>query len=126
MQTFVKIKTNFTGIHCWANCPYDEVAFLRSEHRHIFYVTVQVEVGHDDRDIEFFILKKEVNQIIEKLYGPIPVKNLGSKSCEMINKEIYQMLEFKYPKRKMIIETSEDNENSAVTHFAIEEAKWDL
>ena len=35
--------------------------FLRSLHRHIFNVEVEVEVHSDDRDIEFIMLKHKIN-----------------------------------------------------------------
>ena len=42
------------GIHKYPDAP-DEVEFLRYPHRHIFKFKVQIDVEHDDRDIEFFI-----------------------------------------------------------------------
>lgn len=114
----VVVKTNFDGIHQWSQCPYEEVSFLKNPHRHIFYVTLRVPVTNDDRQLEFFMLKRILDRdIIQSLY---PMKNgiyqLGDKSCEMVATEIinkfravYKSLNLSY----MTCEVFEDNENGA-------------
>lgn len=67
-QYFVQVKTTFEGRHRWADAP-DEVTFLRNWHRHLFYVVVTVAVTHDNRDIEFFILKRKVDKIAQTIEG---------------------------------------------------------
>lgn len=62
-------RTSFEGFHRWPDAP-DEVAFLRDRHRHIFHVEAWKPVTHESRDIEFILLKREVDHIIKsKLLG---------------------------------------------------------
>lgn len=68
-RRWIKVKTEFRGIHCWPECPYEEVAFLRDPHRHTFKVEVKIEVEHNDRGIEFFMFQHDVDREIAKLYG---------------------------------------------------------
>jgi len=61
-MTKVWVTTQFEGLHFWAEAP-SEVYFLRYPHRHIFHVKATVETN-EDRQVEFFILKNKVDQII--------------------------------------------------------------
>jgi len=53
MITNIIINLEFEATHCWPECPIEEVAFLRSPHRHVFHVQMKRDVAHDDRDVEF-------------------------------------------------------------------------
>jgi hypothetical protein len=112
------VKTQFEGMHRWANCPIDAVSFLKNDHRHLFYVNLTLPVSHDDRDLEFFVVKSALNKSIKGLYHKdhVGIQHLGSCSCEMIAKEIIEDL--------LLLDTfknlawirctvSEDDENSA-------------
>ena len=107
IESYIWITTQFTGFHRYPNAP-DAVEFLKNEHRHIFKVRIDIEVFHDDREIEFFLFKDFVeNEVIDT------GRNFQNLSCEMIADEIYAMIRLRYPHRKMIIEVSEDGENGA-------------
>lgn len=112
-ETWVFIKTEFYGIHQWKECEIQEVSFLKFPHRHKVFVEVHINVTKKNREIEFFILQKQVNDIITKLYGSEQIKNLQNKSMETIASEIKKLLQRKYLQNKMIILCSEDNENGA-------------
>ena len=99
------------GIHKYPDAP-DEVDFLRYPHRHIFHFKVEIEVDHDDRDIEFFIFKRW----LESLYQD-NVLELDYKSCEMMADDLAKKIKDKYPQRKLIIEVSEDGENGSRTEY---------
>lgn len=71
-------RTQFEGFHCWPQAP-DEVAFLRTLHRHMFHVELHVEVHHDDRDVEFILLKRRVDAIIS---GTQKAQDTSTWSCE--------------------------------------------
>jgi len=125
MKKYIKVKTQFEGIHQWKDCPYEEVKFLRDPHRHIFYVEVVTEVTHSDRAIEFFMMKKDIDAVIKKVIKP---PDLGSKSCEMMCEDLYKGLrEFPGPDlgpnvgevayHIKSIEISEDNENSGIVEL---------
>ena len=89
-----------------------DVSFLASPHRHMFHFKVQVEVTHNDRDIEFIQLKRW----LEHLYAGESL-NLNAKSCEMIADDLYVQISVKYPGRDVIIEVSEDGENGCCIEY---------
>jgi len=115
-KTFVIVRHQFPALHAWTNCPHEEVSFLRHPHRHMFHVEVKVEVKHEDRDVEFFMLKNCLTQMIHDLYAH---RDLGSRSCEMLCHEIRDSLHLNYPEPLYIhsISVFEDNENGAEVIF---------
>ncbi len=112
IHSYVKVQFRFEGFHAWPAAP-DEVSFLRSAHRHEFHVSIEVAVGHDDREIEFFILKRQM-----QAHPICAMKNLGSMSCEMIAKEFIVLLRNLYGDDRFYnVEVSEDGENAAVVIY---------
>jgi hypothetical protein len=101
--TSIIVRSQFIATHAWVNCPHEEVKFLRNAHRHIFYVTIKAPVNHNDRELEFFMVKKELDDFLNKY--PF---DLGSKSCEIICCDILD--KFKYIN---FVRVMEDNENGA-------------
>lgn len=99
---FVWIQTTFEGFHRWIGAP-AAVAFLRGFHRHIFKVKLGMEVTHDNREIEFFQLKGEVDKFINKFYQG---KRFES-SCEEIAGHFLNQFDASF------VEVSEDGENGA-------------
>ena len=91
-----------------------DVSFLGYPHRHMFHFRVEIQVFHDDRDIEFIQFKRW----LEELYGD-GILQLDYKSCEMIAEELAETINKRYPDRKMIITVSEDNENGATLTFEV-------
>lgn len=91
-----------------------DVSFLGYPHRHMFHFRVEIEVFHDDRDIEFIQFKRW----LEELYGD-GILELDYKSCEMIAEELAETINARYPGRKMKITVSEDNENGATLTFEV-------
>jgi hypothetical protein len=85
-----------------------DVSFLGYPHRHIFHFKIEIEVFHNDRDIEFIQFKRW----LESLYANGTLQ-LDYKSCEMICDELAEIINSKYPNRKLNIKVSEDNENGA-------------
>lgn len=107
IQSVVYCKVDFEGIHCWPQCPFEEVRYLRDPHRHIFKITAYKEVNHDDRDVEFIMLKHQIEKFLEREY---PGGILGAMSCEMLGRQLLE--EFNL----MQIDVSEDGENGAVMY----------
>ena len=70
METLKKYKQSvfctlsFDGIHAWYNCPIEEVDFLKVEHRHTFNVKAYYQVSHGDRDQEFIMLKRDIQDYL--------------------------------------------------------------
>ena len=90
-----------------------DVSFLGYPHRHIFHFKVEIQVFHDDRDIEFIQFKRW----LENLYATGTLE-LDYKSCEMICDDLAKQINNKYPNRKLNITVSEDNENGATCTYA--------
>ena len=117
MKIFV--TTQFEGMHRWKDAP-DEVAFLRNYHRHIFHVRFEVEVTKEDREIEFILLKRELNGLVETLFSRT---HKMDESCESIAKKI---LDFMTRTRRTCegraarCEVSEDGENGAIVEITKE------
>lgn len=101
-KTVVWVTTQFEGIHCWPEAP-EEVRYLKHPHRHIFHVKIGVTVSHANREIEFILLKKRVNEYITQmnLAGPHTL------SCEMMATMLFQEFQADF------VEVSEDGENGA-------------
>lgn len=105
--TVVYCTVLFEGIHCWPECPFEEVKYLRDPHRHIFHIKSHKQVFHDDRDIEFIMLKHQVENY---LHHKFPHGQMGATSCEMLCREL--MFEFNLVE----VSVSEDGENGAIVY----------
>ena len=107
MKKFIEVTWQFEGLHCWPSAP-DEVAFLRSPHRHIFHCRARLEVFHQDREVEFILLKRNMeSRTLEWLRNE-------SDSCEHMATRILEYLMIRYPSRRAWVWVSEDQENSAM------------
>ena len=117
INSFIWVTFQREGIHCYPAALTDpklqSVSFLGYPHRHIFHFRVELEVFHDDRDVEFIMFKRELEQYIDGMMG-----FLNNKSCEMIANDLYSLyIKVKYPNRICVIEVSEDNENGCRIYF---------
>ena len=110
-KNFIWVTFQKEGIHKYPAALDDpaleEVKFLGYPHRHMFHFKVEIEVFHDDRDIEFILFKRE----LESLYNQEGVMSLDYKSCEMIARDLAKYIHTKYPGRELSISVAEDNEN---------------
>ena len=104
----IYVTTRFEGTHCYQDAP-EEVAFLRFPHRHIFGVRVEIEVRHDDREIEFILFKHFVEQLVQPYVG-----DNKALSCEMMAREVLNSIASRYPARFCSVEVNEDGENGAI------------
>ena len=95
------------GIHQYPDAP-EGVEFLK----HMFHFRVEIDVFHDDREIEFILFKRE----IERLYSEGTLE-LDYKSCEMMADDLAVYIYKKYPHRAFIITVSEDGENGAICTY---------
>lgn len=111
LKTSVIVKLQVEGEHYWAAAKdvFPEVAFLSSPHRHIFHIQAEKEVFHDDRDVEFIIFKRDIQDYFKQMYYN-PQKRIHSfqgMSCEMIAKEVLEQFDC------LSVEVWEDMENGA-------------
>ena len=108
MKMYAVVSLRKEGMHFYENAP-DEVEFLRHPHRHMFHIKVFVQQFHDDRDVEYIMLKRFLDK--KCILGDFLV---GS-SCEQIAKRIIELVKIKYGKhRKVKVEVFEDGENGTV------------
>lgn len=120
VNTSIWVTTQKVGYHKWEKAP-TAVYFLRHIHRHIFHIKVWIEIlDHNDREIEFFLFKKFIDNKIQLVWQNTglgtPTSN-AQLSCEMICDEIYAHIGKAYPTRDVTIEVSEDKENGAVKMY---------
>ncbi|MNK39752.1 hypothetical protein D3C87_583720 [compost metagenome] len=120
-QTMIWVTFDKEGLHKYPAALDDpklktgdeyDVSFLGYIHRHIFKFKVEIEVFHDDRDIEFIQFKRWLQSLYE---GEL---NVDFKSCEMIATDLYAQIQARYPGRKTVITVAEDGENGAVLSFS--------
>ena len=111
------------GVHCYPAAGtdpslktggWDDVSFLAADHRHIFHFRVEIDVFHNDRDVEFIQFKRW----LERLYSG-SVLQLNFKSCEMIADDLANQIHAKYFDRCIIVEVSEDGENGCIKHYEV-------
>lgn len=110
-ETQVYCTVHVEGVHHWPDCPFDEVKYLRDPHRHMFHIKAFKPVSHDDRDVEFIMLKHEIAEYLRDKYWHEEGKCLyfGAMSCEMIARELIDEFELS------VCEVSEDGENGSAT-----------
>lgn len=116
-QTNIIIRFELEGIHNWpaAKEIFPDVGFLSDPHRHMFHFEMKKQVNHDDRDVEIIRFKREVMGFLMKRYGTsteldaLPYRHLdfGSKSCEMLARELCTEFDCNY------VSVIEDGENGA-------------
>jgi len=111
MNNYIWITTQKEMFHKYPGAP-DEVAFLRNLHRHIFKFKVYISVTHNDRDIEFIMFKRKVDEYINRM-----ADDQKSRSCEMISDALNNAIVKDYPGRKVKIEVSEDGENGSYKKY---------
>ena len=117
-KTYVWCTTSFIGMHYWPDAPIP-VEYLGTNHRHVFHIEVAVEVIHDNRAVEFHLLKMAADAAINEMYGTEQTKWIGPRSCEQIAKELGTYLVFTNHFAVREIAVSEDRENGATVRFLV-------
>lgn len=114
--TWIWVTSQKEGIHRYpeaaTNPSLKDVSFLQYPHRHIFHFKVYLQVNHDNRDVEFIIFKRW----LENLYTAGTLQ-LDHKSCEMIAEDIIYFTMKEYPDRDIKVEVSEDGENGCLVEY---------
>ena len=112
MKTEVFCSLQFEATHNWPECPFSEVDYLCDPHRHVFHVKAYKKVFHDDRDVEFIMLKHDIMDYLHAEYYDEAYRMgvLGKTSCEMLAAELIEQFDLS------ICEVSEDGENGAVVY----------
>ena len=107
-QVIVTLRVE--GTHSWPDCPFDEVAYLRLDHRHIFHIKCWKAVSHDDRDVEIIMLKHDIEEFLFNEFGDSEQRLhiFGARSCEMIARKLNEKFDL------VQCEVLEDGENGAL------------
>jgi len=104
------------GLHCYPDAGKDsslrDVNYLGNVHRHLFYFRVGIEVGSENREIEFH----QFLNWLESLYDS-GILELGSKSCEMICMDLIDKVKVKYGGREIVVDVSEDGECGSTVEY---------
>ncbi len=111
MRTNVIVKLELDGLHNWPDAKkiFPEVGFLSDIHRHKWYITAKKRVMHDDRDVEFIMFKRDIEDYLRSKYYREDYRShfFGATSCEMLAREILETFDCCY------VSVFEDNENGA-------------
>jgi hypothetical protein len=114
VSTSILITDSFEGFHCWPDAP-EPVAFLRVLHRHKFGINVRIATTHADRQVEFFIAKNDLHEVLTLVKENL-MKN-PSASCETMAEAIGYAMHTKFKYNVMSVTVSEDQENAGVVEF---------
>ena len=118
-DTWIYVTFQQEGIHKYPAALTDpklaDVSFLGYPHRHMFHFKVHLEVFHDDRDVEFILFKRELQDLYNK-----GIMDMDFMSCEMLAQELAKYIQTKYPNRRLKIDISEDGENGCLVEYAQE------
>ena len=107
---FITVKNQFDDVHCYPNAP-EQVSFLQSLHRHTFMIETTIEVFHEDRELEFYMVKDYIDSFI-----PAMKQLCQNKSCENIARYVANQVIKTYCndiQREIIVSVSEDDRNKA-------------
>ena len=116
-MTSIIVKTKFEGVHKYAQAP-EPVKYLREAHRHLFGVEVQMEVFHDDRELEFILVKHAIDSYIQSnIDEDTKVWMMDTLSCEQVGKDLINFLVHTYGEREIAVAIMEDDENGAKVYY---------
>lgn len=113
LNTYIRVRTQFEGFHQYPGAGEIDprIEFLEHPHRHLFKVEVKISVKHDDRELEFFLVKWALEDFIKS-------GDRNNQSCEMIAKDILDHLIEQYgDDRTYDITVSEDGENDGIVEY---------
>lgn len=108
-KAFIIVRGQFEFCHRYATAP-AEVSYLRALHRHVFNYEVELEVYHDDRELEFIMVKHDIEDYLAQRN-----ENWDDRtSCEQMAQFIGGWLQAKHGfERELTVSVFEDNENGA-------------
>lgn len=117
IKRWIEVSFQKEGIHKYPAALDDpklaDVSFLGYPHRHIFHFYVRLEVEHNDRDVEFILFKRELENLFET-----GTMQCDYKSCEMLAEDLINYIQENYPKRDITVKVYEDNENGAILEYS--------
>jgi hypothetical protein len=105
---FVHLAAQVDGLHHWAAAT-DPDRYLQSPHRHLFVVTVDLQVFHDDREIEINAASRWLTSLLPTLADPPwlgdgPI-DFGPQGCEHLAARITDAVKERHGRRREITTT---------------------
>ena len=111
IKRYVYVTLQKEFIHQYKDAP-EEVSYLRYPHRHIAHIKASIQVEHNDREIEFIMMKHYLEEKINLL-------GITTSSCEQIAEYVIIYLQERYGRgRDIKVEVSEDGENGCELFYA--------
>jgi hypothetical protein len=104
-QSTITVRFAVVGFHYWPGAPKHR-AYLSTPHRHLFGVTVRLEVFADDREVEFH----DLQQWTREAFGE---GDFGGNSCEALARALLEKICDRYPGRYAAVSVDEDGECEA-------------
>lgn len=114
LKRSICVRTRRAFLHCYPGAP-ETVDYLKYPHRHLMHIELQMEVFHNDRELEFILVVSSLNTMIEYHNWPRTV------SCEQIAETIIDWARDKYGERDMKVSVFEDGENGAIVEYQKQE-----
>lgn len=105
-DTRIHVAWTAPGFHNWPDAP-EHRSYLGVRHRHLFHFRIDLDVMHDERDIEFHDLLD-----IGRKSTPHDME-WGAMSCEAIARTLLAIVEHHVPGRHASVTVSEDGECGA-------------
>lgn len=116
IKRWIEVQVIKEGIHRYPdaekNAQLADVSYLANPHFHYFYITVKIEVFHNDRCIEF----QQFRRYLDRQFAE-GVITLDYKSCEMLAEDLIEVISTEYPYRDMKIRVFEDNINGCELEY---------
>lgn len=108
MKIKITVKNSFVGVHCYPNAP-EEVCYLKYPHRHNFNIESTIEVFHNDRELEFYVVQDSIDRFLKN------IRFTESTSCEQIAEKVMNFLIDTYCNDKVYrdisVSVGEDGQN---------------
>lgn len=98
-EIFVRFRR--VGFHRWPGAS-GKRAYLAFPHRHVFHVEVSMDVGHDEREVEF-------HDLLDAAQEEFGGEDRGTMSCEAMARELGKKLARRFG-RAVVVCVSEDGE----------------
>lgn len=116
IQRFIYVTLQQEFIHQYKDAP-EEVSYLRYPHRHLAHIKVQIEVYHNERELEFIMVKHKISAMLQDY-----LRVTCGHSCETIAEFIINFVQEEYGNnRDIIVDVSEDGENGCQLIYQKEE-----
>ena len=114
-KTFISGSFQREFIHSYPDAP-EEVSFLREPHRHMLHIRTDIQVFNDDRELEFILVKRDLDQFATTLDLTVP----STRSCETIARAFLNHIHEEWGIRRDVrISVSEDGENGAILEYKV-------